>query len=330
MKKTITFLLIFSLLHHFAFSQTEEKLDIEKDSSEVNNNVESKEEKIFKIVEASPIFPGCKDQGKTREEFAECAKVKVQKLINENLKYPEVAKKHKIEGRVIARCIIEEDGSLGKIEILRDIGGGCGKEAARLMQLIRELGKWDWDKQKRYSQKLYFTVPIEFKLDTLSLEEKLEQYYYEEMEADFLDTFPKVKKVEEEPEEEKIFNVVEELPHFPGCSGQGLSKEELKKCAEKKMKEFIYSNLKYPPKAVQEKIEGEVIIKFIVDKDGSISNVEILKDIGNGCGEEAKRVIQLMNNGKKWVPTSARGKPVKVRFTVPVIFKLDSIPEQKN
>lgn len=174
-----------------------------------------------------------------------------------------------------------------------------------------------------------FSQTEETKKDSLTLEEELEQYYYQEMEADFLDTFPKVKEVEQQPEEEKIFKVVEDYPCFPGCGGQGLSKEELKKCADEKMKQFIYSNLKYPSLAIQAKTEGKVIIQFVLDKDGSISKVEVLKDIGNGCGEEAKRVILLMNNGKKWIPNSARGKPVKVRLTVPVVFKLQSSSQEK-
>ncbi len=330
MKKTIIFLLIFSLLHHFAFSQTEEKLDIEKDSSKVNNDVEPTEEKIFKVVESMLIFPGCKDQGKTREDFAECTKAKVQKLIKENLQYPAVAKKHKIEGRVIAKCAIEKDGSLGKIEILRDIGGGCGKEAARLMQLIRELGKWEWDKPRRYSQKLYLTVPIEFKLDTLSLEEDLEQYYYEEIEADFLDTFPAVKKVEELPEEEMIFKVVEDIPAHPECKHLKDSLKEMKYCTEQKILAFIYSKFQYPPEAIANKIEGEVLLKFHVDRQGHVSKVKILKDLDNGCGEEAKRALLLMNKEKPWRRTSARGKVVKVQFIMPVVFKLDSKYGQKN
>ncbi len=133
-----------------------------------------------------------------------------------------------------------------------------------------------------------------------------------------------------ETEEEKIFKVVEDIPRFPGCEGQGLSKKELYKCAEQEMLKFIYSNIKYPQKARDEKTEGRVILRFLIERNFRIGKVEILKDIGNGCGEEAKRVILLMNEMKQpWIPGRSRGKPAKVWFTVPITFKLQSSPQKK-
>ena len=124
------------------------------------------------------------------------------------------------------------------------------------------------------------------------------------------------------PEEEKIFKVIEDMPRFPGCEGKGLSKRELKNCSEGKMLEFIYQNIKYPNKAREEKTEGRVILRILIERDLSIGKVDILTDIGNGCGEEAKRVILLMNEKKKWIPGKSRGKPVRVWFTITVSFKL--------
>ena len=132
-----------------------------------------------------------------------------------------------------------------------------------------------------------------------------------------------VGREEEEPEEEKIFKVVEDMPRFPGCEGQGKSKADLKTCSEGKMLEFIYGNIKYPAVARENGIEGRVILKFMVDKDGSVSKVEVLREPGGGTGKEAERVVKLMNGmGQKWIPGKQRGKPVKVWFTLPVSFKL--------
>jgi protein TonB len=100
----------------------------------------------------------------------------------------------------------------------------------------------------------------------------------------------------EEPEEEKIFKVVEDKPRFPGCEGRSLSKQELKNCSDAEMLKFVYSNLKYPQKAIEEKTEGRVVAKFTLFKDGSVGDVKIIRGIGNGCGEEVKRVILSMNN----------------------------------
>lgn len=124
------------------------------------------------------------------------------------------------------------------------------------------------------------------------------------------------------PKEEEIFRVVEEMPRFPGCEGKG-SIEEIKKCAENELTKFIYTNLRYPQKARDNKIEGMCVVQFTVDKVGEVKDVELVRDIGGGCGEEAVRVIELMNKeGIKWIPTSSRSRPVRVRFTIPVKFKL--------
>ena len=134
---------------------------------------------------------------------------------------------------------------------------------------------------------------------------------------------PEVQDVEEEPEEETIFKVVEDMPRFPGCEGKGLGKAELKKCAEEKMLEFIYGNIKYPAVARENGIEGRAIIQFVVQKDGTVQDIKVVRDPGGGTGKEAERVIKMMNSmPKKWIPGRQRGKPVKVQYTLPVKFSL--------
>ncbi|MFK7810391.1 MAG: energy transducer TonB [Saprospiraceae bacterium] len=126
-----------------------------------------------------------------------------------------------------------------------------------------------------------------------------------------------------EPEVEEIFTVVEEMPRFPGCEDK-TDKAERKKCATEKMLQFIYKNIKYPPIARENGVEGTTVIRFYVDKDGTVKSPEILKDIGAGCGTEAKRVVQMMNKmGQKWIPGKQRGKAVKVYFNLPVRFRLE-------
>ncbi|MTI30242.1 energy transducer TonB [Xanthovirga aplysinae] len=83
--------------------------------------------------------------------------------------------------------------------------------------------------------------------------------------------------------------------------------------------DFVGKNLKYPPQARRMGIEGRVFVSFIVDKDGSIVEAEILKGIGAGCDEEALRVI---SNSKKWLPGKQRGRTVRVKMSLPIIFKL--------
>lgn len=88
---------------------------------------------------------------------------------------------------------------------------------------------------------------------------------------------------------------------------------------EKEMLRFIYSNIRYPDAARDAGIQGTVYISFIVEKDGSISNVTIKKDLEKGCGNEAAKVVRMM---PKWVPGKLAGRPIRAQFTLPIEFKL--------
>ena len=125
------------------------------------------------------------------------------------------------------------------------------------------------------------------------------------------------------PVEEEIFKVVEQMPRFPGCEDKKTDKEK-DDCAKTKMLEYIYNNLKYPAIARENGVEGQVVLQFVVDKDGSIADAKVVRDIGAGCGAEAEKVVNGMNNmGKKWIPGKQRGRPVRVLYTLPVKFKLE-------
>ena len=114
-------------------------------------------------------------------------------------------------------------------------------------------------------------------------------------------------KIEEEEEEteDEIFQVVENDPEFPG------GMEALYK--------YLAQNIKYPQLARENNITGKVYVTFVVEKDGSIANPKVLRDIGGGCGAEAIRVVKAM---PKWTPGKQRGKAVRVQFNLPVNFNL--------
>ena len=82
---------------------------------------------------------------------------------------------------------------------------------------------------------------------------------------------------------------------------------------------YIGKNTKYPDQARRIGVEGKVFVQFVVDKDGSITDVQVIKGIGSGCDEEAIRVVK---SAPKWTPGKQRGRPVKVRISVPITFKL--------
>lgn len=85
------------------------------------------------------------------------------------------------------------------------------------------------------------------------------------------------------------------------------------------MNEYLMQNLHYPMAARKKGTEGRVAIQFVVNEDGSISDVKVTRGIGSGCDEEAARVVQNMPN---WKPGTVKGKPVKVMYTQPISFKL--------
>ena len=127
----------------------------------------------------------------------------------------------------------------------------------------------------------------------------------------------------QEKDVEEIFKVVEDMPRFPGCENIGGTKAEKIDCATQKLMEYLYENLKYPPVARENGVEGTVVIRFVVNRDGMITDAEILRDIGGGCGHEALRVVNEMNSKVgPWIPGMQSGRTVRVMFTLPVRFRL--------
>ena len=116
----------------------------------------------------------------------------------------------------------------------------------------------------------------------------------------------------EEPQEKVIFQVVEEMPEFPGGMSEAMK--------------FLAKNIKYPVAAQQAKIEGRVIVQFVVERDGSISDIHAMRGVNPDLDAEAIRVVSLM---PKWKPGKQRGKAVAVKYTMPIMFRLQS-PAPKN
>jgi len=104
--------------------------------------------------------------------------------------------------------------------------------------------------------------------------------------------------------EEKVFDVVEEMPSFPGGIGALMS--------------WLSQNIKYPAIAAENGVQGRVIVQFIVEKDGSITNVKVAKSVDPSLDKEAARVVSTM---PKWIPGKKGGSPARVNYTVPVTFK---------
>lgn len=137
---------------------------------------------------------------------------------------------------------------------------------------------------------------IQIDLDIeMTEDQKIEQKIFEDI------PFEK----EEEETADEIFTIVEQQPEPVG----GIAA----------FYDYIAKNLKYPLMARRNNIEGRVYIQFVVEKDGSLTDVKTLKGIGGGCDEEAERIIQ---EAPKWNPGKQRGRPVRVKMVLPVLFQL--------
>ena len=120
----------------------------------------------------------------------------------------------------------------------------------------------------------------------------------------------KAKEVIAQPEppkeeETKVFDVVEQMPSFPG--GQSA------------LLQYLSSNIKYPVVAEENGVQGRVIVTFVVEKDGSITDVKVVKSVDPSLDKEAQRVVKSM---PKWIPGKQNGAAVRVKYTVPVTFRL--------
>ena len=144
---------------------------------------------------------------------------------------------------------------------------------------------------------------IHMKADVQNLEEMVVTAYAPEEEK----KQPVAKEEVKQTEEEVIFQVVEQMPEFPGGMSEAMK--------------FLAKNIKYPVAAQQAKIEGRVIVQFVVGKDGSISDVHTVRSVSPELDAEAIRVVSMM---PKWNPGKQRGKAVPVSYTMPIMFRLQS------
>ena len=129
----------------------------------------------------------------------------------------------------------------------------------------------------------------------------------ETTQEEVIQEYTPVEVEEEEVVEQEVFTIVEQMPSFPG--------------GDEKMYKYLGNNIKYPQVARETGIQGRVVVNFVVEPDGSVSNVKVLRGIGGGCDEEAMRVVKAM---PKWTPGKQRGKAVRVSYTLPVVFKLQN------
>ena len=234
-------------------------------------------EKVYDFVEQIPEFPG---GNKAMTAF-----------LSQNIVYPEYERVNNIQGRVVLKFIVNTDGSVSGIQVLKSISPGINAEAIRVVQL---LPKFKPAYHEGKPVRLYFTLPISFKLAEPEKKDSL--------------------RLNEVPELERIYTFVEQNPQFPGGD------EEIMK--------FVNKHLQIPKDYKSNENQPKVLIRFIVNEDGSVSDVEVRKSIDPVLDAEAVRVVKMLPH---FTPGKQHGKRVKVYYNMPVIFKLTSqSPETSN
>lgn len=148
------------------------------------------------------------------------------------------------------------------------------------------------------------TTQIEIVNDDVEVEDNLD-INADVTQEEIIEEYVKPEVIEEEVVEQEIFTIVETMPSFPG--------------GQEKLMHYLATNIKYPQIARESNVQGRVYLSFVVEPDGSVSNVKVLRGIGAGCDEEAMRVVKAM---PKWSPGKQRGKAVRVSYNLPVNFKL--------
>lgn len=277
-----------------------------------NSDVNKIDEVIsFNKVDQIPIFESCKKEKKDTQR--DCVVNFINAHIEKNLKYPEEAKKVNIESKVFCTFIIDEKG---KITITEAKGKPTSFKKAFENEAIRVLNllpKFIPAKHNNQLVKVQAQYSVEFKLENsgiIRVNEMVESY----------PVSVTAESYEEFAEEAVPFAVVEQIPLLEAC--KNVEKKEQMNCLNEEIRKHIKKELKYPKEAKKDKIEDRVITVFEIDKNGKVTNINVRgkkSEYQSLFEAEAKRIIETL---PQFSPGLQRGKPVVVKYSIPITFKL--------
>lgn len=219
-------------------------------------------------------------------EFPNGGMTALMKYLSDNIRYPEAAHKAGIQGRVTVQFVVGKDGSIGNVSILRGVNADLDAEAIRV---ISSMPKWKPGTQKGEPVKVKYTVPVMFRLAP-----------------------EPVEKIDETtvvgyhtPVAGEVYDVVDKMPEFPG----GMTG----------LMQYLSKNIRYPAEAQTKGIQGRVTVAVIINTEGKAVNASIVRSVDPILDAEALRVASTMPD---WVPGTKDGKPVNMKYTFPVTFRL--------
>jgi TonB family protein len=241
---------------------------------------------IYNIVEENAQFPG--------------GDAAMYKWIANHLQYPEECRAKNIQGRVIVQFVVNKDGSISDIKVLKSPHSLLSKEAIRV---VNAMPFWKPAKVKGEVVRSSFRLPINFKLagtqktDTITGQEKGLKPEITVMAK------PTGKPIEEE--DNGLFVDYETSAEFPGGA--------------EAMYKWIADHIKYPEECKAKGIQGRVTLSFVIEVDGSVTNVKALRSPDDRLSQEAIRVVSAM---PKWKPATQMDKPVRCNYRLPITFRL--------
>lgn len=213
----------------------------------------------------------------------------LMKYLSANIRYPEAAHKAGTQGRVTVQFVVGKDGSIGDVKVIRGVDPTLDAEAIRV---ISGMPKWKPGTQKGEPVNVRYTVPVMFRL-TPEPVEKIDEMIvvgYRNPDA---------------PVTGEVYETVDKMPEFPG----GMTG----------LMQHLSKNIRYPAEAHTNNIQGRVVVSVIINTDGKATNAQIVQGVAPSLDAEALRVATTMPD---WTPGTKDGKPVNVKYTFPVVFRL--------
>ena len=215
----------------------------------------------------------------------------LMKYLQENVVYPPEAVKDSIQGKVIIQFVVEKDGTVGEVKVARSVHELLDAEAVRV---VKTLPRFYPGHRLGNAVSMWYTLPVTFKLQ---------------------EDNPAMEPVKGSPslpidtamDDEFCYEEPDVLPAFPGGL-EGLMN-------------FLGDNIRYPKRAEKNKVQGRVVVRFVVQKTGKVGQVKVVESVDDDLAEEAVRVCKKLPD---FTPGRVNDEPVNVWYTLPVNFKLPS------
>ncbi len=249
---------------------------------------------VIKLIPVKIIKPNVTDADvyevvENMPKFPDGGMSGLMKYLSANIRYPEAAHKAGTQGRVTVQFVVGKDGSIGNVGILRGVDPNLDAEAIRV---ISSMPKWKPGTQKGEPVNVRYTVPVMFRL-TPEPVDKIDEMIvvgYRNPDA---------------PVTGEVYEVADKMPEFPG----GMTG----------LMQHLSKNIRYPAEAHTNNIQGRVVVSVIINTEGKVTNAKIVQSVAPSLDAEALRVTGTMPD---WIPGTKDGKPVNVKYTFPVVFRL--------